>query len=136
MICIFETIWFFDLNFDIWMILWSHAHDLVVLISENFWSFGFDPANFLILIFWIKYFYDLLVLISKNFWSYLFGFDPFDLTTVRYFFIKLKTIFIFWWTVFWSDHFLIYFFDARYLPVSLRGQVLAHYGEADRPSFG
>ena len=29
---------------------------------------------------------------------------------------------------------LISFFVARYLTVSLRGPVLVHYGEADRPS--
>ena len=36
---------------------------------------------------------------------------------------------------FWSDHFLISFFVARYLTISLRGPVLAHYDEADRPSL-
>ena len=46
-------------------------------------------------------------------------------------FIKFSTISIFWWTFFWSDY-LISFFVSRYLTVSLRGPVLAHYDEADR----
>ena len=36
--------------------------------------------------------------------------------------------------VFWSDHFLIYFFVARYLTVSLRGPVLKPYDEGASPS--
>ena len=49
---------------------------------------------------------------------------------LRDFFLKLKTISIFWLT-FFVQSFLISFFVARYLTVSLRGPVLEHYGEAE-----
>ena len=70
--------------------------------------------------------------LCKNFKVEFFCFFPNNFQ--RNFFIKFKTISIFWWTFFWFDHFIISFFVARYLTVSLRGPVLAHYDEADRPS--
>ena len=49
------------------------------------------------------------------------------------YYMKLKMISIFWWTFFW--YFLISFFVARYLTISLRGPVLKYYFHSEKKKY-